>query len=212
MRARPILLVLCVLLAAPGLARAAPPQEAAAFVDTFVGEALDAMHDKSLSEAVRIARFDALLQRNFDLARIARYVLGRYWAQTGEADRAAFQGLFATWVIRTYASRLAHAKEGAAGKASDAVKITGARAEGDGGAVVASELVQASGPPTPLEWRLAESAGGFKILDITVAGVSMALTEREEIASAIQRDGGTVAALNRAMAEQLGGTADAAQR
>jgi phospholipid transport system substrate-binding protein len=210
MRARPILFVLCALLAAPGLARAAPPQEAAAFVDVFVGEALDAMHDKSLSEEARMERFDALLQRNFDLARIARYVLGRYWAQTDEADRAAFQGLFANWVIRTYAARLSHAK-GEAGKASDAVKVTGVRDDGDGGAVVASELVQAKGPPTPVEWRLDESDSGFKILDIIIAGVSMALTEREEIASAIQRGGGTVAALNRVMAEKLGDTTPAAQ-
>jgi phospholipid transport system substrate-binding protein len=206
-----MLFMLCALLPAPHLARAAPPQEAAAFVDAFVGEALQAMHDQSLSEEARIERFEALLHRDFDLARIARYVLGRYWAQTGEADRAAFQALFADWVIRTYAARLSHAK-GEAGKASDAVKVTGVRDDGEGGAVVASELVQAKGPPTPMEWRLAESEGGFKILDVTIAGVSMALTEREEIASAIQRGGGTVAALNRVMAEKVGGTADAAER
>ena len=44
---------------------------------------------------------------------------------------------------------------------------------------------------------------GLKIVDVEVEGVSMALTEREEFASIIQRNGGSVASLNQAMQQKL---------
>ncbi len=204
MRARPVLFVLLASLAS-GLARAAPPLAAAGFIDGLVGDALDTLKDASLSDAARGQRFDALLRRDFDMPRIARSVLGRYWSQASDEDRRTFAALFETWVARTYASRLSQYK-------GETVKVTGARAEGDAGAVVASEIDHAAGPPTKIEWRVGESDGQFKVLDITVAGVSMALTEREEMASAIQLAGGTVASLNRVFAEKLGGTTAEAQR
>jgi len=43
----------------------------------------------------------------------------------------------------------------------------------------------------------------YKIVDAEVEGVSMALTERDEFASAIQQQGGTVAALNKALEQKL---------
>ncbi len=44
---------------------------------------------------------------------------------------------------------------------------------------------------------------GFKILDIEVEGVSMALAEREEFASIIQNNGGSVASINRVIQQKL---------
>jgi phospholipid transport system substrate-binding protein len=144
-----------------------------------------------------------MLDRDFDMARIARYVLGRYWNGAGEEDRRAFAGLFQQWVVRTYAGRLQQ-------YSGEKVRVAGSRAEGDG-AVVTTEITPRSGPPLKVEWRVSDRGGGLKIVDVDVAGISMALTEREEIASAIQRNGGTVAALNRRFAEKLGlaATADA---
>lgn len=192
------------LMALPGTGRAAP-QDAAGFIDGMVGQALDTLRDQSLTEAAREERFDALLQRGFDMPRIARYVLGRYWQQANEADRAAFAQLFERWLVRSYAARLSQYK-------GQTVKVMGARAEGNDGAVVTTEVVSPSGaPPIKLDWRVADSAGAYKILDVTVAGVSMALTERDEIAATIERDGGTVAALNRSLAQRLGDSTTASR-
>jgi len=205
MRVWRLLFILVVLAASAGTPRAAGPQDAAAFIDGLVGQALDALKDKPLTDDARAQRFDALLHRDFDLPRIARYVLGRYWVDTSEADRAAFTDLFERWVVRTYASRLSQYK-------GETVRIAGARPEGDSGAVVAMEIDRAGGgPPVALEWRVVSHDAAYKILDVTVAGVSMALTEREEVAAAIQRAGGTVAALNRDLAARLDGTAAAAR-
>jgi phospholipid transport system substrate-binding protein len=199
------LMIVVVLLAGLGVARADGPQSPAGFVDSLVSDALVVIKDESLSDQDRQARFEALLQHGFDMPRIARYVLGRYWTAASDDQRQAFAQLFERWVVQTYASRLK-------GYSGQQVKITGARDEGQG-AVVTTEIVSATGaPPLKLDWRVGRTDGAYKILDIDVEGVSMALTERDEIAAVIQRNGGTIASLNRVFAERLGmaGTADAA--
>ncbi len=199
------LMIVAVLLAGLGVARADGPQSPAGFVDSLVSDALVVIKDESLSDQDRQARFEALLQRGFDMPRIARYVLGRYWTAASDDQRQAFAQLFERWVVQTYASRFK-------GYSGEQVKVTGARDEGQG-AVVTTEIVSAAGaPPLKLDWRVGHKDGAYKILDIDVEGVSMALTERDEIAAVIQRNGGTVASLNRVFAERLGmaGTADAA--
>jgi phospholipid transport system substrate-binding protein len=205
MRRVTILMVL-VLVAGLGAARAAAlePQEAAKFIAGLVGEALGTLKDRELSEAAREARFDALLRRGFDMDRIARFVLGRHWRGASEEERRSFTRLFERWVVRLYAARLAHYR-------GEVVRVTGAAPEPHG-AIVSSEIDRPSAPPLKVAWRVGAEPAGFKILDINVEGVSMALTERDEIAAVIASNGGSVAGLNRALEQKLGPSATAARR
>jgi phospholipid transport system substrate-binding protein len=199
--------ILAVLILAAGLAvaradadRAAP---AARFIDGLVGEALATIRDPSLSDADRRQRFETLLDRGFDMPRIARYVLGRYWLTASEAERQDFARVFERWLVQTYGSRFKS-------YSGEQVKVVGAREEAQG-AVVTTELISPSGaPPLRLEWRVAVRGDDYNILDIDVAGVSMALTERDEIAAVIQRSGGTVASATKVFADRIGVPATAA--
>jgi len=196
------LMIIAALLASFGVARAAQPQTPSSFVDGVVSDAIVVIKDPSLSDQDRRQRFEALLERGFDMPRIARYVLGRYWLTASDQERQDFAQLFQHWLVETYAMRFR-------GYSGEQVKVIGARPE-DQGAVVTTEIVSLSGaPPIKLDWRVSNRDGAYKILDIDVAGVSMALTEREEISSVIQRNGGTVASLNRVFAERLNTSATA---
>jgi phospholipid transport system substrate-binding protein len=57
--------------------------------------------------------------------------------------------------------------------------------------VVLSEITRNDGSKIRVEWHLVNN-GGWKITDAFVAGVSMAVTERDEFASVIQQGGGSV--------------------
>jgi phospholipid transport system substrate-binding protein len=176
------------------------PQTPSAFIDGLVSDALVVIKDASLSDQDRQQRFQALLERGFDMPRIARYVLGRYWTTASDSERQAFAQLFDRWVVRIYAMSFK-------GYSGEQVKVVGARPE-DQGEVVTTEIDSSSGaPPIKLDWRVSNRGGAYKILDIDVEGVSMALTEREEITSVIQRSGGTVASLNQVFAERLNSNA-----
>lgn len=168
-----------------------------AFVDGLVQQAMKMLNNPQMSDAERQQRFSTLLQTGFDIPRIARFVLGRYWLSASDQDRSQFNQLFAQWVVRTYADRFKN-------YSGEIVKVTGARTESPTSYVVTSELIHTNGaPPTTIYWHVNKVRDDLKIVDVEVEGISMALTEREEIASAIQRGGGTVAGLNQQLRQRL---------
>lgn len=71
--------------------------------------------------------------------------------------------------------------------------------------VVLSQFVSPSGkPPAKVEWHVRKGADSdYKIVDVSVEGVSMALTQRDEIAAVADRSGGTIEALNQALQQKI---------
>lgn len=175
----------------------AAPTDPTAFVNGLVQAALADLRNQQMPDAEREQRFSSLLTSGFDIPRIARFVLGRYWLSASDKERSQFGRLFAEWVVRTYSARF---KE----YSGEIIKVTGSRAESPTSSVVTSELIHTNGgPPTAIYWHVRKSDDDFKIVDVEVEGVSMALTEREEIASVIQRSGGSVASLNQELQQRL---------
>jgi phospholipid transport system substrate-binding protein len=54
-----------------------------------------------------------------------------------------------------------------------------------------------------VNWRLVPAGNSFKIVDIVIEGVSMAVTQRNEYASVLQRNGNSIPALINAMRKSL---------
>jgi phospholipid transport system substrate-binding protein len=184
---------------APGFAQAnaAPPSDPAAFVDGMIQQALTILRNKQMPDATRQQQFSVMLHKNFDIPKIARFVLGRYWTTASDDDRNTFNGLFEQWVVRTYSQRFKD-------YGGENIKVMGSRPESDTSFVVSSQLIHPDGsPPATVDWHVNKGPDGFKVVDVEVEGVSMALTEREEFASVIQRNGGSVASLNQALKDKL---------
>ena len=59
-----------------------------------------------------------------------------------------------------------------------------------GGVMVSSQLVGTR--PAAIDWRLVEDGQGWVVVDVVVEGVSMLLTQRNEFASIIERNGGSI--------------------
>jgi phospholipid transport system substrate-binding protein len=169
----------------------------AVFVDTMIQQALAVLRSTQLPDATRQQQFSAMFDKDFDVPKIARFVLGRYWTTASDADRNAFTGLFEQWIVRTYSARF---KE----YGGENIKVTGARPEGDTGFVVTSQLVHPDGsPPANVSWHVVKEPDGFKVVDVEVEGISMAITQRDEFSSVIQSGGGGVASLNQVLQQKL---------
>lgn len=152
---------------------------------------------KSTPEPQRVARFRELLRDDFDVPGIARFVLGRYWNTASEEQRSEFLALFEEYIARAYATRLAE-------YAGEQLKVTGTRPDGDG-AIVFSQILRPSGQaPIKVDWRLTSRNGIYKISDVSVDGISMAVTQRSEFASVIQHNGGQVQGLIAMLREKTG--------
>jgi phospholipid transport system substrate-binding protein len=160
--------------------------------------------DPKLSASDREHAFADLLQQDCDLPMVSSYVLGSYLGAASSADRTTFARLFGRWVAQRFARELGNFDAGS-------LKVTKIDKE-NADAIVASEIATDE-QPVEIEWHLRQDAGQYRIVDVALEGISMALVEREEIGAAIRRNGGTVAGLNSALEARLDGpTASASAR
>src|SRR5476649_1545573 len=191
----PYLLLVAFLCLLPISGRAA--NDAAGFIADLGTRAIAVLTSQK-SDADRESQFRVLFDEGFDVPGISRFVLGPYWAKASEPQRQEFIKLFETFVVRAYAIRFS-------AFSGQQLTIRGSRSDGDKGAVVQSQIVGASGgPPVLVDWRVSHSDQRYNITDIMVAGVSMALTERQEFASVIQRSGGELEGLLKLLREKTG--------
>ena len=171
-------------LASTILAAAADP---AAVITNLGNRALEVL-GKSATPAQRVARFHELFREDFDVPGIARFVLGRYWKTATTEQQGEFTKLFEDYIALVYSSQ-------PAAYSGETLRVTGSRADPEG-AIVASEIIRPSGaPPVKVEWHMTDQHGTYKIRDVAVDGISMAVTQRSEFASVIQRNGGQVQGL-----------------
>jgi phospholipid transport system substrate-binding protein len=166
---------------------AAPPRAAAqtdpvAFINELGVQAIQVL-GPNVPPSARVKRFRELFASDFDLPRIGRFVLGRYWRVATPDQQQQFLGLLQEYLAQAYAGRLAQ-------YAGEKFQAINAQQQTDE-TVVFSEITRTDGGKIRVEWHLV-SEGGWKITDAYVAGVSMAVTERDEFGSVIQQGGGQI--------------------
>jgi phospholipid transport system substrate-binding protein len=178
---------------------AAGVAEPAAVISNLGSRALEVL-GKNAPQSQRVARFRELLREDFAVPEISRFVLGRYWNVATEEQRTEFVKLFEEYIALAYSTRLAE-------YTGETFKVTGSRPDPDG-AIVSSQILRPAGAaPVKVDWRLIGRNGVYKISDVTVDGISMAVTQRSEFASVIQHNGGQVQGLITMLREKTGGSA-----
>lgn len=132
-----------------------------------------------------------LLNENLAYERIARFVLGKHWANASDEEKKEFIDLYAKSL------RFAYSRQILSVDLKD-VKVYDAFVAPRGQLVTVKTKVTDpnSGQPVAIDWRLFSAPeGGYKILDVLVEGISVASSQRSEYASIIQRGGGKVEAV-----------------
>ena len=155
--------------------------------------------DNSLTPIQRQQRFRRLLDEGFDFPTISRFVLGRYWQTANDAYRQEFSGVFEDYVIQSLSGRFGE-------YSGESMKVTATRTEGERSTIVSTAIIHPNGaPPAKVDWRVLNTPNGFKIADVSVSGISMALSYREQFAAVIDHDGGQISTLISDLREKLGG-------
>ena len=202
MRVRGILLVVVVVMASwawrSDVSAAETGKAAEQFVSELSNRALSIAGDASMSRDARHERYGQILDRDFDLKWISRFVLGRYWRRLSEADRTHYQTLFRDLVIHTYAQRFTS-------HSHYTVEVVGHGFSKQGHILVETRATDGKMTPISLDWRLVKDGDGFKVIDLVIAGISLGITQRNEYASVIRSNGGRVEVLLTEMQRQLEG-------
>jgi phospholipid transport system substrate-binding protein len=157
--------------------------DAKVFVEKLANTAITTMTNKGLSDGDRAQRFRQLFVSSFDIPEISRFVMGRYWRTATPEQQQQFLKEFEEIQVLTWANRFKD-YEGISHQ------VTNVAADGERGVIVDSRLQRANQDPLAIQWRLRQAEGTYKVLDLVVAGTSMAITLRSEYASVIQGNGG----------------------
>lgn len=183
-----VLLVLAMMAAMVRSPLADEGEAAAAFVRNFSDQAIAMLSDETLDDEARTREFRRLLKTGFQLELIGRFVLGRHWRSASAAEQVEFTQLFEDYLVASYARQFSE-------YGGEQLVVDGGRPKGKSGAIVMSRIVRPEGAPFQVEWRLRHGDEGWRIIDVVVEGVSMAVTHRSEFSSVIASQGGSVAGL-----------------
>jgi phospholipid transport system substrate-binding protein len=173
-------------LAPPSTAAAADPM---AVVEAFGDQVRQVVKDSGLTPSDRQQRFRVLIDENFDFPTMARFVLGTAWRTASDESRREFTTVFAAYMVQSFG--------GLFGRYDGAqLDVMSEREEGSRSIIVASKLGRPdSDPATKVYWNLRSMQDGFKIVDVSTSGVSMAVTYRDQFAAVIEQDRGDLSAL-----------------
>lgn len=135
------------------------------------------------------SKFRALMSRHAAINAIGVFSLGKYKDQLPASQRTEYYGLiekFVAGLFVKYAPQFA----------GNRIEITNSKARSARDVIVSSKVHFASGKaPLEVQWRLLQSGGGFKIFDVRVLGIWLAIQQRTEFTSVIKNNGGDVSAL-----------------
>ncbi len=172
--------------------------DAGAFLESLHQDAVAKLTDQALSRPDKEQKFRDLFREGFDLPAISRFVLGRYWRRADTAQREAFMNAFEELQMRRFLPMFAESSA----EMFSVLKVQQDAAKSNL-SLVSTKIERSEGEPINAVWRIRNKDGRYKVLDIVVEGVSMAITLRHEYGAVVKTDGvdGLIAIMREKSAE-----------
>ena len=171
-----------------GAAYAQTPRDAGAeqFVQTQAQRVVSVLNDKGQGGDAKIHAFRGIVDEIADVPRITGFVLGKYARTITPAQRQKFAVVFREYAQNVYEKRLGDYH-------GESVKVTGSvvRKPGD---VVVNTLISGGKLTQPVQasWRVLGSGSSWKVVDVQVSGIWLAITQQQDFVSTIDNAGGNV--------------------
>lgn len=120
---------------------------------------------------------------HFDMNRISRHVLGRYWEQATATQRERFMTAFQFLLVRQYAGALLSVRD-------DVFEWQDATLADEGrDALVRSSILRMEGPPLSVYYRLYRVNETWLLYDLAIDGISLTTNYRGMFIQELRRNG-----------------------
>lgn len=145
-------------------------------IEAQVNKLLSVLNDKALTdEAAKEKRIWEIVNGIFDYEELSRRTMGRNWKKLDAAQQKEFPELFSKVLGNVYRDRImAYTSEKVV--FDDNVIVT------DGKAEIKSRIL-ASGKEIPIDYRMIEIQGKWKVYDVVIEGVSLVSNYRSQFNS-----------------------------
>lgn len=165
---------------------------AEAFVRQLGDDIVAVLSDQSLDKAGKLEELKGLLDGATDLDLVAKLVMGPTWRQASADQQEAYTQAFRQLVMRTMADQLGTYN-------GEIFTVVGSEQVNERDSVVRTQIERPSGQPSiNVEWRVRDAEGKRLVIDIVAEGVSLIVTQRQEVASIVNQRGidGLIDAIN----------------
>lgn len=173
----------------PSRAGALDGAEATSHVVATIDEVV-ALVNAPGAAADKAARLRAIMERRAAMPEIARFAAGVAWRSMDAQQQARFVDAFSKFVSAIYVGRFEEYSGAAVtGKVYEIGQVVDA---GKKGILVKSSIVRQGEAPVSVDWLVTDRPGRVVIADIVIEGVSMLVTQREEIGAMLESRGGDI--------------------
>jgi phospholipid transport system substrate-binding protein len=151
-------------------------------VKTTVNQALDVLRDKDTPLAQRQDKLRQIVAATFDFTEMAKSALGYHWKQITPAQQQEFTTAFVAFIEDSYLSKISDYK---------GQQVNFLRATNDGAqyAQVSTDIVQPTGDPIHVNYRLLQNGSTWKIYDVTVDAISIIANYRNQFNRVMNNQG-----------------------
>lgn len=126
---------------------------------------------------------DDIVLPHVDLAGLSRLTLGKHWRRATPEQQTRFAGEFRALLIRTYSNSLTEYEH-----QSTEYQLLN-MSEDKRNTTVRTRVLQSGQSPMLIDYRLRRVGTGWKIYDVTIEGVSLAVSYRATFNEEIRRRG-----------------------
>jgi len=171
-----------------------------AFPAWSVEMAPDRLVDKTVKEVIEIIQKDEELKNgnkdkmldlietkilpHFNFTRMTQLAMGQHWSKAEPGQQTKLVDEFRTLLVRTYSNALTTYNH-------ETIKVNPIKQLGDSvETTVRTVVVQGKGrEPVPIDYSMEKKPDGWKVYDVTVAGVSLVTNYRGSFNSQVRKGG-----------------------
>ena len=128
----------------------------------------------------RRAKLRAVIDPRFDFAEMSKRSLGANWTQLNADQQKAFTDTFSELLARTYLSKIETVRPGMV--KMDSEKLDFPRS-------LIRTLVTSKGDVFPIEYRLYNQEGNWRVYDVVIENIGLVANYRNEFAGIMRKDG-----------------------
>ena len=178
----------------PSRVAAASASQASAFMNSFAIQLIGIVNGPQAG-AEKKAALGPVIDSNVDVAKIARFCLGRFWASATPAQRAEYTQIFHQVLLNNISGNLGDYK-------GVTYSMTGDHEQGSD-VLVGTIINRPNAPSANVQWVIDSSSGSPKVVDVVAEGTSLRLTQRSDYASYLERHNNDIGQLLDALHRQL---------
>ena len=174
---------------APTRSHALDADQATAHVQAIVNE-VSALVDSNGDSAAKATQLRQIMEERAAMPQIARFAAGAAWRGMNAEQQARFVDAFAKFISTAYYGRFQEYVS--AERSAESLKIGRVVDAGRKGMLVKTKISRNGEAPVSVEWLITDRPGRVLVADIVVEGISLLVTQREEIGGMLEARHGDV--------------------